>query len=213
MEKNCFLNGRNIIRWGNVVPLANRRSWRWSNHSLVCPNSPEISILPCSSSDCLSLWPANSENQLPPFETRPLLNSILRARGWTSRRRGNDEDSLKLYRIIIVSSFPILNVDSSPSAHTRCFGWRICIEQLGRSEIKFLTVPLRDGILFGREVHFSTLFWILGDLFIKKKKRKNKLARILFKIFFAKFHRWYIGFCYWMNKIRTATSRQTSSSF
>lgn len=171
MEKNCFLNGRNIIRWGNVVPLANRRSWRWSNHSLVCPNSPEISILPCSSSDCLSLWPANSENQLPPFETRPLLNSILRARGWTSRRRGNDEDSLKLYRIIIVSSFPILNVDSSPSAHTRCFGWRICIEQLGRSKIKFLTVPLRDGILFGREVHFSTLFWILGDLFIKKKKK------------------------------------------
>lgn len=27
---------------------------------------------------CLSLWPANSENQLPTFETRPLLNSILR---------------------------------------------------------------------------------------------------------------------------------------
>lgn len=33
---------------------------------------------------CLSLWPANSENQLPTFETRPLLNSILRAWGLTT---------------------------------------------------------------------------------------------------------------------------------
>lgn len=90
-----------------VPPFGNRRERRGSKDSSEGQNSPGVSILPCSSSDCrLSLWPANSENQLPTFETRPLLNSILRAGGLTT----GCSATLSYY-----NRFPFLHLESQVS--------------------------------------------------------------------------------------------------
>lgn len=69
-------------------PFENRRGWQGSKGK--GPRRGQIhQRLPFFRSTrvptaCLSLWPANSENQLPTFETRPLLNWILRAGGLTT---------------------------------------------------------------------------------------------------------------------------------
>lgn len=73
---------------GAPSPFENRRGWQGSKGK--GPRRGQIhQRLPFFRSTrvptaCLSLWPANSENQLPTFETRPLLNWILRAGGLTT---------------------------------------------------------------------------------------------------------------------------------